>query len=485
MKFFPDISTVVEIGSIAIKWYAVLILAGAFAAYFISSHNIKKLGYPDTLIDDLFFGSVLAGVVGSRLWYVAFYNPSYYLAHPLEILMTWQGGLAIQGGLILGALFAYWFLRRRKVNFFRLADAVVPSILIAQALGRWGNFMNQEAYGGVVTESFYKYFPSFIKNMMFIDGAYRMPTFLYESVLNVLGFILIYFIYAKYTKSRKRGDLVYAYLMWYGITRFWVEGLRTDSLMFMGLRMAQVTSVAFLLLGTLGMLGVYRKFFKPKKPILLFDLDGTLLDTEKAIIASYSQVLKEYRPEMDVTQEELLALLGPTLSSGFSKYLKPEEVEGAIQRYRELNISLHPTHVSIIDGAKEVIDQLKQDGYRVGIVSSKKKDVCILGLSLFGMQDEFETIIGHDEVAKHKPDPEGIFSACKAMGVGHDDVVYVGDSATDVLAAQNAAVYSIGLIFNAERKETLIASKPNKIIEKLSEIPSALKEDISWTKSTT
>jgi phosphatidylglycerol:prolipoprotein diacylglycerol transferase len=485
MKFFPDVSTVLEVGPIAIKWYAVLILTGAFAAYAISSHNIKKLGYRESLFDDLFFGCLLAGVVGSRLWYVAFYNPAYYLAHPLEILMTWQGGLAIQGGLILGALFAYWFLRRQKINFMRLADAIVPSILIAQALGRWGNFMNQEAYGGVVSESFYKYFPSFIKNMMYIDGSYRMPTFLYESALNILGFILIYFIYAKYTQSRKRGDLVYAYLMWYGITRFWVEGMRTDSLMFMGLRTAQVTSVLFILIGILGMLGVYRTFFKASKPILLFDLDGTLLDTEKAILASYSQVLNEYRPDLSVSQEELLELLGPTLSSGFAKYLKPEEIEAAIQRYRELNIQFHPTHVSIVDGAKEVIEQLKAEGYRVGIVSSKKKDVCLLGLSLFGMQEAFETIIGHDEVKNHKPDPEGIFNACRAMGVGHDSVVYIGDSATDVLAAQNAGVYSIGLIFNAERKETLIASKPNKIIEKLSEIPAILKEDISWTKSTT
>ena len=485
MKLFPDISTVIQIGPIAIKWYAVLILVGAFAAYFISNHNIKKLGYPASLIDDLFLGSLLFGVIGSRIWYVVFYNFPYYLAHPLEILATWQGGLAIQGGLILGALFAFWFLSRRKINFMRLADAIVPSILIAQALGRWGNFMNQEAYGGVVSESFYKFFPSFIKNMMYIDGAYRMPTFLYESVLNILGFVLIYFVYAKYTQSRKRGDLVYAYLMWYGITRFWVEGLRTDSLMFMGLRMAQVTSVAFILIGILGTLGVYRKFFKPKKPILLFDLDGTLLDTEKAILASYTQVLQEYRPENQITQEELLGLLGPTLSSGFAKYLNAEEIDGAIHRYRELNIQLHPTHVSIIEGAKEIIDQLKMDGYRVGIVSSKKKDVCILGLSQFGMQDAFETIIGHDEVKKHKPDPEGIFLACKEMGVGHDDVIYIGDSATDVLAAKEAAVYSVGFIFNADRKETLVASKPNKLIEKLSELLPLLKEDISWTNSTT
>jgi phosphatidylglycerol:prolipoprotein diacylglycerol transferase len=485
MKWFPDVSTVLEIGSIAIKWYAVLILVGAFATYFISSRNVKKLGYPDTLVDDLFFGALLSGVVGSRLWYVLFYNPSYYFAHPLEILMTWQGGLAIQGGLFLGAAYAFWFLKRRKISFMRLADVILPSILIAQAVGRWGNFLNQEAYGGVVSESFYKYFPAFIKNTMYIDGAYRTPTFLYESALNVLGFLLITYVLAKQTKTRKRGDLVYAYLMWYGLTRFWVESLRTDSLMFMGLRTAQVVSIVFILVGTLGMLGVYRKYFKPKKPILLFDLDGTLLDTEKAIIASYTQVLKEYRPDLSVTQEELLELLGPTLNVGFAKYLNPDEIDGAINRYRELNIQYHPTHVTLIEGAKDVIEQLKSQGYRVGIVSSKKKEICLLGLSQFGMENEFETIIGHDEVKKHKPNPEGIFNACKAMNVGHDDVVYVGDSSSDIFAAHEAGVFSIGFVFNPERRETLVASKPNRIVEKLSEIPTLLKEDISWTKSTT
>lgn len=485
MKLFPDVSTFLEIGPVAIKWYAVLILTGAFLAYYLSARNIKKMGYSTDMTDDLFFGALLSGVVGARLWYVAFYNLEYYLSNPLEILMTWQGGMAIQGGLLLGAAYGYYFVKKRKISFMRWADGIVPTILIAQAIGRWGNFLNQEAFGGVVSENFYRFFPSFIKNMMYIDGAYRTPTFLYESSLNLLGYFLITYGLGKMTRSRKRGDLVYGYLMWYGITRFWVEGLRTDSLMFMGLRMAQVTSVAFILVGGLGMMGIYRKFFKKAKPVILFDLDGTLLDTEKAIFASYEQVLKETRPQLNVSKEELLELLGPTLNQGLAKYLKPEEIESAIKRYRELNIQFHPTHVTMIDGAKEVISQLKKDGYRVGIVSSKKKEVCLLGLSLFDMQDDFEVIIGYDEVSKHKPDPEGIFNACVEMGVGHDEVIYVGDSVSDVEAAKAAAVYSIGFVLNPDRKEALVASKPNKIIERLTEITSVLKEDISWTSSTT
>ena len=279
MSFFPDFRTFLEIGPLSIKWYAIFILSGAIIAYSISARGIKKMGYSSSVADDLFFGALIFGIIGSRLWYVLFYDLSYYLSNPITIFMTWNGGMAIQGGLILGGLYAYFFLKKKNISFLRMADVVVPTILIAQALGRWGNFMNQEAYGRVVDEAYFNLFPAFIKNTMFIDGAYREPTFLYESVLNIIGYILIVYVLKRFSEN-KRGDLLYAYLMWYGISRFWVEGLRTDSLMFMGLRMAQITSIVFIVIGLLGKLGVYDKFMKKKKPTILFDFDGTLGDTE-------------------------------------------------------------------------------------------------------------------------------------------------------------------------------------------------------------
>ena len=180
-----------DIGPISIKWYAVLILAGAYLAYYLSYRNLKKMGYKSDLTDDLFFGALLSGVIGARLWFVVFFDLNYYLTRPLEILMTWQGGLAIQGGLFGGVLFGLWFLKRKKADFIRVADAIVPNILVAQAIGRWGNFLNQEAYGRVVEESFYSGWPQLIKDQMFIAGQFREPTFLYESVLNIVGFLLI------------------------------------------------------------------------------------------------------------------------------------------------------------------------------------------------------------------------------------------------------------------------------------------------------
>jgi len=484
MVFFKDLSSFVDIGTISIKWYAVLILIGAFSAFYVSSKNLQKLGYPSGMIDDLFFGSLVSGIVGARLWYVLFYDLQTYIANPISILMTWQGGMAIQGGLLLGALFAFFFLKRKGISFMRFADAIVPNILIAQAIGRWGNFMNQEAYGKIVDEAYFNLFPAFIKNTMFIGGAYREPTFLYESVLNIIGFVLIVYVLKRFSENR-RGDLMYAYLMWYGITRFWVEGLRTDSLMFMGFRMAQLTSIAFILIGLLGKLGVYDRFMKKKKPVLLFDFDGTLGDTEPLIIESMKHTIKHFRPEVQISREDEISFLGPTLNTILARYLNESEVEEGIKIYRENNKELHPQLIKPMPNAVELIKDLKAEGYTLGIVSSKKKEMVEYGAQLIGLENQFDVIIGYDEVKQHKPSPEGIFNACKALGIDHDNCVYVGDTSTDILASNNAGLYSIAYLTHPERRDAIMAAKPNATVEDLLEIKEILKRNQTWTRSLT
>jgi len=482
MSFFPNLTTFINIGPISIKWYAILILAGAFSAYFLSAQNIKKMGYPVSVVDDLFFGALIAGIVGARLWYILFYDLSTYLANPISIFMTWQGGMAIQGGLMLGAAYAFFFLKRKNISFMRFADAIVPNILIAQAIGRWGNFLNQEAYGGVVSESFYNNWPSFFKDIMLIGGEYRLPTFLLESALNVIGFLLIVYGLKKFAENR-RGDLFYAYLMWYGITRFWVEGLRIDSLMFMGFRTAQLLSLLYLFIGVLGKVGFFRKLFKPVKPVVLFDLDGTLLDTEPLIIESMTHVLKSYLPQIQLTREEQLAWLGPTLTENLSHYLPEDKIEEAFDLYRKHNREIHPKLLKPIQDAEVLLKTLKTKGYTLGIVSSKKKDMVEFGLELAGFKAFFDVIIGYDEVDHHKPDPEGLLKACKELNLPSDDVVYVGDAHTDVQAAHRADMYSIAYLSHPERQAALLAEKPNVSITSLLEIEAILEKDHAWTHS--
>jgi phosphatidylglycerol:prolipoprotein diacylglycerol transferase len=485
MRFFEDMQTFVTVGPISIKWYAILILTGAFLAYAISLYNFKKMGYSSDLGDNVFVGSLLSGVIGARLWFVAFYDLEYYLQNPLEILMTWEGGLAIQGGLLFGAGFAYFYLKHKNISFMRLADAVVPNILIAQALGRWGNFLNQEAFGRAVEPSFYDGWPRFIADHMYINGSYQEPTFLYESSLNILGWILIVLVYKRISKL-KRGDLVYAYMMWYGVVRFFVEQFRSDSLMFFGLKSAQLLSIVFIVVGVMGTLGVFRKLITKKKPVLLFDFDGTLMDTEPVVQHGLKEVIKNHDPSIEITDAMANSFVGPPLTETFGRFFKEEMIQDLIDEYRALSNAMHATHVKPINHAVEILEELKAQGYTLGVVSSKIKETIYFGMDMFDMRKYFDVVLGLDDVKKHKPSPEGIFKACQMLGMSHDSVVYVGDTAIDVVTGANAGVYTIALMSNPTRNQELTKSNPNQLITDLKQLLIILeKEDVEWTRSTT
>lgn len=484
MQFFPNPSTLIQIGDFSLRWYAILILTGAFLAYYLSLRELKKMGYEASIMDDLFFGALISGVIGTRLWYVAFSDDlAGFLANPFRIIATWEGGLAIQGGLILGALYGFYWTKKRKINFLRIADAIVPTILIAQAIGRWGNFANQEAFGRIVDPSFYAGWPTWFANHMLIGGSYREPTFLYESIGNIVGYLLIIYVYKKFSQV-KRGDMVYAYLMWYGVLRYFIEGLRSDSLLFMGLRSAQLVSIVFVIIGLLGTLGVFRKLFPRQKPIILFDFDGTVMDTETAVIKSYEVLYERYDKTDILTPEFKKTLMGPPLKTIFSMHFDENKIEDLILEYREINLELHNTFVKPFEGVKEVLESLKNEGYRCGIVSSKHSDSIEYALKMHNMRDYFEVIIGLNHTTHHKPHQEPLEIGCKAMNVGHDSLIYVGDTVVDVQAASAIGAYSVVFGTNEERLEKVSAYKPNKIITSWHEFSIILQEDVEWTRST-
>ena len=164
--------------------------------------------------------------------------------------MIWHGGLAIHGGILAGALFVYLYSRKNKLNFIELTDIILPGVIIAQAIGRWGNFFNQEAYGMMVSKELLQklLIPKFIIEGMHINGNYYLPTFFIESIFCIIGFILIMIISRK---TKKIGYPTSFYLIWYGILRFIIELFRTDSLMLFNIKIACVISVSFILLGLL------------------------------------------------------------------------------------------------------------------------------------------------------------------------------------------------------------------------------------------
>jgi phosphatidylglycerol:prolipoprotein diacylglycerol transferase len=236
-----------------IRWYGILIASGMLLAILIARYTcrIRDIDY-DSFLNAAFI-ALPAGIIGARLYYVLFELPNY-ISNPIEIFNIRQGGLAIHGGVIFGVLAAFIYTRRKRMNFLRVADAAAPGIILAQAIGRWGNFFNQEAHGGPVSYEYISHFPKFIQQGMYIDGVYYHPTFLYESIWDVCVFIILLIVLKR---SRKSGIVFFSYIGLYSIGRFLIEGLRTDSLMLGPLRVAQLVSLGGIIVW-IGMLIYYR-----------------------------------------------------------------------------------------------------------------------------------------------------------------------------------------------------------------------------------
>lgn len=237
-----------DLGFIQIYWYSIFIFLGIFFAGLVIMKEAKKQKINQEDLINLIFYGIIFGILGARLYYVAF-NLNYYLKYPLEILEVWNGGLAIHGGLIAGLITVVIYSKKHNYKIVKLLDIIVVGLILGQAIGRWGNFFNGEAYGPITTLEHLKglHLPDFIVDGMFIDGAYRTPTFLYESLLDLVGFIIL--VVARHYKYLKKGWLISIYLVWYSVCRLFIEGLRTDSLMLGPLKAAQVVSVLGIIIG--------------------------------------------------------------------------------------------------------------------------------------------------------------------------------------------------------------------------------------------
>lgn len=231
-----------------VYYYSLCILLGVIVAYILITREGKKQGLPKEFISDLIFYTLIIGILGARVYYCVF-NLDYYIANPSEILKIYNGGLAIHGGVIAGLIFVYFYTKEKNVSFIKILDIVAPAVIIAQSFGRWGNFFNQEAHGGITTYQNLKnmHIPEFIINGMHIEGKYYYPTFFFESIWCLIGFIIL--MITRRNKNLRKGFQIGFYFIWYGIGRFFIEAFRTDSLMFFGLKIAQIVSLIGIIIG--------------------------------------------------------------------------------------------------------------------------------------------------------------------------------------------------------------------------------------------
>lgn len=257
-----------SLGGLSVHWYGVIIASAVLLAIFLGTNESEKRGIKGDDIIDMMLWALPISIIGARIYYVIF-EWRYYIQHPAEIIAIWNGGIAIYGGLIAGGLTVYWFTKKRGLPFWLVLDIAAPSVIIAQAIGRWGNFVNQEAHGEATTKAFLEglHIPDFIVNNMNIEGVYYQPTFLYESLWNVLGFILLLMLRRR-KNLLKRGEVALSYVLWYSFGRFFIEGLRTDSLMLaQTIRVSQLLSI-LLFVGAI-LLWIYRRKKYPENPYYL------------------------------------------------------------------------------------------------------------------------------------------------------------------------------------------------------------------------
>lgn len=242
------------IGSLPIYWYGIIIALAFLAGLFITL-KITKKDYPDDKtaehIIDLSTFLLIGGIFFARLYYVLF-NWNYYIQHPLETFMTWRGGLSIHGVIIGGILIIYLYTKKHKLSVLKYTDLCAYGLIFAQAIGRWGNFFNAEAFGNPTNLPWKLYIPPENRPFEYVNYEYFHPTFLYESLWNLFVFFILIF-FARKNFKEKTGSITFTYLVLYSLGRFIIEGLRVDNIYSVfGIHIAQFASIILFLTGLIG-----------------------------------------------------------------------------------------------------------------------------------------------------------------------------------------------------------------------------------------
>jgi len=234
-----------SIGSLTIRFYGIILMTGAVAGAFLAVREAKRRGYDGEIVWDLFIYLLIGGVIGARIWHILTPSPStgitagWYLSHPLDALAVWKGGLGIPGAVIGGLIALFFYSRRTGINFAEWTDIGSPSLALGQAIGRWGNFVNQELYGAPTNLPWKISIDSAHRLPDYINVEYYHPLFLYESLWNLMNMFLLLWISRRFRDSLKDGDIFLTYLVIYPVGRFLLDYLRLDASLVGGININQ------------------------------------------------------------------------------------------------------------------------------------------------------------------------------------------------------------------------------------------------------
>ncbi len=533
-----------------VAWYAIIILTGALISALYGYYRFaKRLGLGG---DNVFYGVVFGlffGILGARLYYVLFTATSGEIKYDsfLDVINPMGGGLAIHGAIIAVVIYLIVLSKKIHMKLLTIVEIVMPLVMFSQAVGRWGNFINQEAFGGLIPISGIDMstitkstiltdemliaqrevlsnmlIPNFIIDRMYINyssasgficAGYYYPTFLFESILNLLGFIL-YMTTRKYCKKIVIGDSISFYLVWYGAVRLFIESLRTDPLMLgnTGIKVAQLTSIIYIILGII--VFILRRVFKYKlvsvkdglygknatmmeegyhhvepyiwtsalnkirgirQKVIIFDCDGTILDTFNLIEKTVYKTFEKMLPDYPLTIDEAHDFFGPVINESFKKYVgTDEEVEALVKCYREYNEKIMAEYIKAYDGIEELLKELKIKGYKLAIVSNKVSDAVEKGLKICNLNQYFDVVIGAELLTEPKPDPNGITQVLKILK--RKEAIFIGDTIIDIETGKNASIDTIGVTWCKTNRQTFEENNATYVVDRPCEIINIVEE---------
>lgn len=295
-------------------------------------------------------------------------------------------------------------------------------------------------------------------------------------------FMIGYLAFWMFKKSlyNQNGDGLWFGFIWYGFG-FLMNGIQESSFVWYSWIMAAV----LLFFGITGMLHVFYKALGIyQKPVILFDFDGTLGDTQTLVFETFKQVFKEKMPDYKLSQEELYSFYGPILEESFGRYFPKEEVEDVIQLYQDINVKIHDDYVTPMPNALKLLKALKKEGYTLGVLSNKRIKVVEMGLKACHMEQYFALVMGKEDLKRPKPYPDGLIQACNLLHVSQDNIIYVGDNPTDVYSAKNLGCFSIGYSADYKQLEALAKADPCALTGDLWNIYRIVKENETWNDNT-
>ncbi len=443
MTFFPDGSTLMTIGGLSIRWYAVTLIAGIIAAYFLIADLMKDHGYGIDTTDEIMILCMIAGVLFGRVFWLI-ENLSEYLKYIPYMFAIGDGGFDILGVMTGAVIFMFFYTQVRHMSILRTLDIVLPAVLLFGIITRTGR-------------------------------AFVQPTVLILNGLDLIGFALLNYILRPYKEGRRRGDLTALTLMWAGLTRVVSLVFHLDT---------HANNSLFLTIGV-ELVGLILYYIvhnrRPTQPIILFDLDGTLMDSHQMVIQCFSYLFKKYGDIRDFTAEKQQEVFGPPLRDEMIKLFPDQDPDQMVKEYSDYQSTFSwSDEVSLFPHVKETLDVLWSEGYKLGVVSSRMTSSCELWLRQLGLAHCFGVVLGRDMYQLSKPAPDGILYAGKKLKRGHDSCIYIGDNVSDVQAAKAAGVFSIAFLSDPTIKAEIEAEQPNMIMTDMRELLDLLDENHEW-----